>query len=219
MSDITKDAGEILVRYHLLFKEHYHEHWKPSDDHVGDTVDLLRSMIPGIPGYTKEDILKRLDAFFRCREEWVVSTKHNYSVFTKHIHRWLESPAKHPAAVPSAPQRDLPYLCPECGNELFIPSEICAKCFPHCTECGMQHATAETCKEFAARDAKLRKMFGHTDQRRGEVKTISGEKAFEINCPKCGSEHIQDWNAEANVITVGIFRCTNCKLIFDKDGN
>jgi hypothetical protein len=178
MSEITKDAGEILVAYHLLFKARYREHWKPSDDHVGETIDLLRSPMAGIPGYSKEDLLARLDAFFRCKEEWVLSTKHNYSVFTKHIHRWLARPTKNPAAA-SAPQRDPSYRCPECQNELLTPSEICEKCFPHCSECGMQHATSDTCKEFAERMEKMKSMFGHSDKRGDGIKTLSGEKAFD----------------------------------------
>jgi hypothetical protein len=179
MTQITKDAGEILVAYHLLFKARYHEHWKPSDEHVGDTVNLFRSIVPGIPGYTKEDLLVRLDAFFKCKEDWVVSTKHNYSVFVKHIHRWIHTGGpQHPAANTS-PRRDAPYKCPECSNELPTPGEICAKCFPHCSECGMQHSTSDTCKEFAERIEKMKNMFGGDKPRGGEIKTLSGEKAFD----------------------------------------
>jgi hypothetical protein len=177
MSQLTDDAGEIIWHYYELFVARYHEHWKPSTDHIGATIDLLRSPMPGIPGYTKEDLLARLDAFFHCKEDWVLSTKHNFSVYVKHVHRWL--PAKIPQPTPPLIREDKGgvYRC-DCGNELQL-GEICLKCFPLCSNCGYQHATSETCEEVAKREERLKRMFNHPDKREGKIKTISGEDAFD----------------------------------------
>ena len=176
MSQITDDANAVIMRYYELFVARYHEHWKPSIDHVAGTIDLLRSPMAGIAGYTKEDLLVRLDAFFKCKEDWIISTKHNYLVFTKHIHRWLPVQTISPPHSRGGEPEGV-YKCPECQNELSAPSEICEKCFPHCMDCGFQHAKSESCTEVVERERKLKEMFGSEKPRGSGIKTISEDVA------------------------------------------
>ena len=135
--------------------------------------------MPGIPGYKKEDLLARLDAFFRCKEDWILSTKHNYLVFCKHVHRWLPAKSTQPISPPHLRGGDKEgvYKC-DCGNELHH-GEICLKCFPLCSNCGYQHAASETCEEVAKREERLKRMFGSPEKRDGKIKTLSGEDAFD----------------------------------------
>jgi hypothetical protein len=178
MSQITDNVKVVLINHAKQMIVEYCERWVPNDQNIKEAISLFQAP-EGFEPYTLEEIVKRQKSFWKCREEWLVSCKHNFSVFVKHIHRWVSTnPAQHPAAA-SAPQRDASYICPECHNKLLRPSDICEKCFPHCPECGMQHSPDEKCLEFAERERKLRQMFSHPDNRESKVKTLSGENAFE----------------------------------------
>jgi len=178
MSPDLEIVQAVMLRYAELYKEKYSARWIPTHENINKTLELLKPPMPGFEALSKEDLIARVNFFFKCKEDWLLSCKYNFSVFILHIHRWVNTyPAQHPVAA-SAPQRDAPYKCPECQNELSMPSEICEKCFPHCNECGLQHLKTESCTEFAERDRKLRELFSKQQPRGGPIKTISGENAF-----------------------------------------
>jgi hypothetical protein len=172
---------EVMLVHAQFVQSYYHARWVPKDENIKETLDLLKSPLPGFDPYTKKDMLERLRAFHKCRETWLVSCKHNYSVFIKHFHRWLPAAPVTPQRTASVPPSGAtrPYRCPECNNELPTPGEICEKCFPHCPECGEQHSKSDTCAEFKERMNKLNAIF-HSQWNRGKGPVnLTGEKIFD----------------------------------------
>ena len=163
-------VSTLMQRYLVLYRERYKADWVPTGEHIRNTLDLIKPQFEGFPGLRQDDLLRRLDAFFRCHEDWLVATKHNYALYLKHIHRWLEQPAKVPVNGGTFTGTPSSVYC-DCGNVLQ-QGEICQKCFPNCDNCGCQHAREERCEDFAARDAALRKMFNRPSSGRGGTKSI-----------------------------------------------
>jgi hypothetical protein len=178
MSIPTDNAAIVLQNHAKAVFLKYNARWKPSEENIREAVSLFIPSM-GIGPYDLEDIIERQRVFWKSKEEFVLKCNHNFSVFTKHSHRWVLVPAKiapashlsSGAILPNGGQAS-PERCPDCGQEL-LPGEICEKCFPHCSECGCQHAATESCNEFAQREAALKKMFGQSEgERIKKIKSI-----------------------------------------------
>jgi len=167
MTPDLEKAQQILVKYAQLYAATYKQRWMPSNEQISETLQLLKSPLPGFQPYTTEDLIARLEVFFKAKDQWLVSCCHNLSVFVKHVHRFIPANAIVQSRV-SFRQRKV--LC-DCGNEL-TSDEICAKCFPICSKCGERHTTQETCEELAERNATIRTILDHGDRRAGSAKQI-----------------------------------------------
>ena len=161
----------VLLRYAQLYAAEYHEKWIPAPEHIEQTVRLFKSPIPGFDGYTPEDLTARLEVFFKDKADWLVSCKHNYSVFTKHIHRWIPKRAI-AAPKPAAAVLMAESICPDC-HELIKPGDICQVCYPLCAKCNQRHALEDDCEEFAARMKRTMAMLSNSSRRGGEPKRLN----------------------------------------------
>lgn len=168
---------QILMNHAKSTAYFYKERWKPNDSNLEEAYSLFRAP-EGFEPYTLDEIIRRQKVFWRCKDDWLVGCKHNFSVFVRHIHRWLPAQKKTPLILPLKSKGEKVWQCPECGNELLTPGEICQKCFPTCIDCGFQHYPNETCEAFKQRDEAIKKLFNRKPSRTGEVTTIMGEKVF-----------------------------------------
>jgi len=171
-----------MEKYKTLWEARYHATWTPNNTNVMETLEILKPAIPGFDPYSQKDLLARLDVFFRCKEDWLVSCKHSYSTFLKHIPRWAPS---QPTQTTSPPhlrggEKEGVNFCPECSTQLHTPGEICNHCFPVCYVCGCQHSTKETCTEFAERDRRLRQMFSKNSPRGNQVTDLIGKPVISL---------------------------------------
>jgi len=161
----------VMLKYAELYRKRYNANWVPTSENIRETLEKIKPPLEGFQGLTKDDLLTRLDVYFNKKDDWIVTTKHNYHVFIAHIHRWL--PTHHTLQA----QNPGTYFC-DCGNELQI-NEICEKCFPHCSNCGCQHSPDETCEEFLERDTKIRKSLFGNDKRTGKIQPL--KEYFQLN--------------------------------------
>ena len=169
MDPQLEKVERVMLHYARLFRSEYHEKWIPAPEHIEQTVRLFKSPMPGFEGYSPEDLVARLETFFKIKEDWVVSCKHNYSVFTKHIHRWLPKPVTGPKPAPAVAKVES--FCPDC-HEPIKPGDICRVCYPHCAKCDQYHAPEDDCEEFAARMKRTMEMLSNSSHRAGKTKQI-----------------------------------------------
>lgn len=156
---------KVMINYAKQYFLVYGEKWVPRDDHIRETLNLIEPPL-GMPGLTLEDLMGRLRVFWRCKDDWLVSARHNYGLFTKHIHRWIQGKRQE---TPARKQVEMsPEPCRDCGTVLKA-NEVCPKCYPLCEKCHEQHAVSETCDEVAERLGRIKALFGHNgDQRIGK---------------------------------------------------
>lgn len=171
MSPELEKIEPVMVHYGKLFRAEYGERWMPRDEHIRDTLELFKSPMPGFEGYTPEELIARLVVFFAVKEPWLVSCKHNYAVFLKHIHRWIP---KRVIADPksSAVTSKSDSVCPDC-QEPIKPGEVCHVCYPLCDKCNQYHAIEDDCEAFAARMKRTMAMLSNSSKRGGASKQLS----------------------------------------------
>jgi hypothetical protein len=169
MNPELEKCHPVMLRYAQLYAAEYREKWLPTSEHITSTVELFKSPMPGFEPYTPEDLIARLEEFFKVKEPWLVNCKHNYAVFIKHIHRWIPRPLVRP--IPLAPVVTSSTGCYQHGIALG-PGELCPKCFPPCTKCGEQHAAEDDCAEYAERMKHIKTMFSDSPQRSGKTKQL-----------------------------------------------
>jgi hypothetical protein len=188
-SDLTPELHKlqtVMLRYAKLYTAEYREKWIPAPEHIEEGLQLFKCPMPGFEGYTTDDINARLVVFFRCREPWLTSCKHNFSVFIKHIHRWIPMPSRQSRVETTGPvvsgKRE---TCPDHPDAELVDG-ICPICFPICREpnCRQRHSPSETCEEFKQRDDWVRRTFGGPETRTGEVTTLDGSQVFDEKAKK-----------------------------------
>jgi hypothetical protein len=184
MSPELEKLQTVMFRYAELYAVEYHEKWIPSPEHIQDGLQLFKCPMPGFEGYTTDDINARLGIFFKCKELWLVSCKHNFSVFIKHVHRWIP-PAGRQSSVETSGRTSQAAreTCPDHPSQRVV-NGICPVCFPMCTKCGQRHATTETCEDFKKRDDWVRRTFGGSETRTGEATTVDGSPVFDEKAKK-----------------------------------
>jgi hypothetical protein len=174
----------VMLHYAERYSAEYRERWIPSSQQIQDGLELFKPVMAGFDAYTVEDINKRLDVFFRCKEPWITGGRHNFSVFIKHIQRWVGGPAvvgaRHDGPGRTREKTD---RCPD-HPEQFLVNGICPICFPMCAKCGQHHATTETCEEFKQRDDWVRRTFGGPETRTSDTTTIAGSQVFNEKAKK-----------------------------------
>lgn len=163
MTETSEKAKQVLLQYQKLYRERYGEYWMPTMTHVGEAVSLFKSPIDGVEAYTVDDILRRCEEYFRRNDEWIVSCKHNFSVFVKHIHRWNPplSPHRHTRTSAGLNNRRS-YRC-DCGAEV-AEGQLCEHCFPVCPRCSQRHYKDETCDAYKERIQDLKHLFQGAQQ-------------------------------------------------------
>jgi hypothetical protein len=168
MTSELESIYPILVKYAHLYAKVYGEKWMPTSEHIGQTLTLLKSPVPGFDAYTPNDMTARLEVFFNTKEDWLVSCKHNYSVFIRHFHRWIPKKAMviHRVSFDTTEP-----VCQDCGNPVERGG-ICLKCYPICQKCGKQHAVEDNCAEFAERMNRIQSMLSNSSQRSGKTKEL-----------------------------------------------
>lgn len=181
MNEQLEQAKLLLANYALRYQGEYGERWVPSDDHVRDAVEFFRPALPGLATYTAEEACGRLDLFFKTKEDWVVSCRHNFSVFLKHFHRWVIVKKKfghavHPA-VRVAVQEN---VCQDHPEVQLKPGEICPVCYPVCEKCKDQHDAEVSCETHASLREITRRVTGAPPKRGGNAISLGdlllGEK-------------------------------------------
>lgn len=169
MSPKLEIVQRIMFRYAELYAAEYRESWIPKNDHIRETLDLLDPPL-GMPGLTESDLMARLGVFFRCKDSWLVSTRHNYSLFTKHIHRWISTRREEKKNTQSTPL--ITERCGDCNTELKS-GQICPTCYPICDKCGKQHSPQESCEEWADRMGRIKNIFSQdNDHRSGKPASL-----------------------------------------------
>lgn len=171
MTPELEKVEKVLLRYAELWTLLYKERWMPTQDHIRVTLELFKSPIAGFDAYTSDDALTRLDNFFKCKETWLVASRHNYSVFIKHFHRWVD-PKKTTSAQTSRGEIAPRNACQDCGTEMPA-SGICFKCYPLCDKCKTQHAREITCDEQAQFEAIAKRILDPDNKRGGKTKQLN----------------------------------------------
>jgi hypothetical protein len=185
---------QALMLHHaknVLFE--YQEKWIPSSEHIALGLELFKPPMPGFNAYDVDDAIRRNDIFFRCRLDWVVGCKHNFSVFVKHFAKWIAVPVGTDRIRPSS-ARTSPALRETCSDHpgQQLVNGICEICYPKCDKCGNNHDARETCDGFKKRDAEVKRLFrvpSVETQRaaspmRGTTTTLSGDEVFDEKAKK-----------------------------------
>lgn len=110
----------VIKLYSNFYEEKYQQKFYPQDYHFAQAKKMMEAP-EGFEPPTLDDVVARLKWFFTTDEDWIVGSRHNFSVFAKHFHRWI--PAKTKKQLPASPY-DSQTKCPNCGtkhNERHCP--------------------------------------------------------------------------------------------------
>jgi hypothetical protein len=166
MSPELEKVYPVLLKFAEHYAAEYGEKWVPSSEHIALALQLLKNPLPGFDAYAPEDLIGRIEVFFKCKEPWLISSRHNFSVFARLVHRWVGT---RPAFKHRVEKRRV-VKC-DCGEE-FWQGQLCPKCFPKCDKCGQVHAKEIACEEAAKLDAIARRIVSGSSIRTGSAKRL-----------------------------------------------
>lgn len=129
--------------YYQVLKHHadailrlYGVRWVPQPHHYKLCKQLFESEVEGFEPYAVEDVIERLEAYYK--EDWWKTIRHDFGNFYKHFDKFIvlkdsRTPGHQSEWSPIA--SEIPKVVKRESNLLI-----------HCSSCGTNHATHESCR-------------------------------------------------------------------------
>ena len=115
----------LLKIYGDKYKEKYGSDFFPQKHHFAQAKELL-TVPEDFDPPSMDEVISRLNFFFDQNDDWIISCKHNFSVFVKHFHRWI--PQQKKSRKEKSKQTVLIISCMDCGTE-HLSTVLCPYCY------------------------------------------------------------------------------------------
>ena len=108
----------LLQIFQKKWEEHYQRNWRPMSYQYKQAWDAV-TVPEGFDPYTLDDFSERISIYFSRTDDWIVGSRHNFSVFCKHFEKWV------PERKLQTKKANSTWHCPACGARDNISTHKC----------------------------------------------------------------------------------------------
>lgn len=128
-----------VLKFHAdSIQKMYGVRWVPQPHHFKLCKQLMQSEVEGFDPYTPEEIIERLEAYYK--ETWWKTVRHDFANFCKHFDKFIVTRDERTVGHQSQPIA----IGEAIGNVLRFDS---TQQVIHCTRCGQNHRASDDCEQ------------------------------------------------------------------------